>query len=82
MIERPVRLRDRLDASFAGGAHQIEQALDFGVIDDDSAIAVDVDQVVGMKAVLLVVLAPLGITSKEFRRRKAAAFPYFNLAWV
>jgi len=43
-----------LALAFTGTAHQIEQAFDFGVVGDDFAVLPDVDQVIGVQAVVLV----------------------------
>ena len=54
LIESLASLNHGLVAPFAAGARQIEQALDLGVIVDDFALAVDVDEVVGVQAIVLV----------------------------
>ena len=73
LTEQAANIGHRQALAFAGAAHQIEQAFDFGVIGNDLAVLADVDKVIGMEAIVLIdVDAFVAIAQREHDTRRQA----------
>src|SRR3989339_981243 len=52
-VELPAHVMNRSTLPFAVGSHKVQQGFDLGVVRNHLSMTVDIDQVIGVKAVVL-----------------------------